>query len=55
MPDAAERVGYHSESAFAQAFKRVTGVQPGAYRRRADHHAEHRPAAMQEPPLVALH
>lgn len=55
MPDAAERVGYHSESAFAQAFKRVTGVQPGAYRRRADHHAEHRPAAMQEPPLAALH
>jgi len=32
-PDAAERVGYQSESAFAQAFKRVTGVQPGAWRR----------------------
>jgi AraC family transcriptional activator of mtrCDE len=32
-PDAAEQVGYQSESAFAQAFKRVTGVQPGAYRR----------------------
>ncbi|SOE94392.1 transcriptional regulator, AraC family [Burkholderia sp. D7] len=32
-PDAAEQVGYQSESAFAQAFKRVTGEQPGAYRR----------------------
>jgi AraC family transcriptional activator of mtrCDE len=32
-PDAAEMVGYQSESAFAQAFKRVTGEQPGAYRR----------------------
>ena len=32
-PDAAELVGYQSESAFAQAFKRVTGEQPGAYRR----------------------
>ncbi|RKP53584.1 AraC family transcriptional regulator [Pararobbsia silviterrae] len=30
---AAERVGYQSESAFAQAFKRVTGAQPGALRR----------------------
>lgn len=34
-PDAAEQVGYQSESAFAQAFKRVTGVQPGAWRRTA--------------------
>lgn len=32
-PDAAELVGYQSESAFAQAFKRVTGEQPGAYRK----------------------
>jgi AraC family transcriptional regulator, activator of mtrCDE len=32
-PEAAEQVGYQSESAFAQAFKRVTGVQPGAWRR----------------------
>jgi AraC family transcriptional regulator, activator of mtrCDE len=49
LPDAADRVGYQSESAFAQAFKRVTGVQPGAWRRareaghdgddRARHHA----------------
>lgn len=30
---AAEHVGYQSESAFAQAFKRVTGLQPGACRR----------------------
>lgn len=37
MPDAAGQVGYQSESAFAQAFKRVTGVQPGAWRRTANH------------------
>jgi AraC family transcriptional activator of mtrCDE len=30
---AAEQVGYQSESAFAQAFKRITGQQPGARRR----------------------
>jgi AraC family transcriptional regulator, activator of mtrCDE len=29
----AEHVGYQSESAFAQAFKRITGLQPGACRR----------------------
>ncbi|HKR44495.1 MAG TPA: AraC family transcriptional regulator [Paraburkholderia sp.] len=29
----AERVGYQSESAFAQAFKRVTGLPPGTCRR----------------------
>jgi AraC family transcriptional activator of mtrCDE len=33
ISDAAEHVGYQSESAFAQAFKRVTGTQPGALRR----------------------
>lgn len=33
ISSAAERVGYQSESAFAQAFKRVTGAQPGALRR----------------------
>ncbi len=33
MPDTAGQVGYQSESAFAQAFKRVTGVQPGVWRR----------------------
>ncbi|MFJ2991660.1 AraC family transcriptional regulator [Pandoraea sp. NPDC087047] len=37
LPDAAEQVGYQSESAFAQAFKRVTGIQPGAWRRQASH------------------
>ncbi len=36
LPEAAEQVGYQSESAFAQAFKRVTGIQPGAWRRRAN-------------------
>jgi AraC family transcriptional regulator, activator of mtrCDE len=30
---AAEHVGYQSESAFAHAFKRITGTQPGAWRR----------------------
>jgi AraC-like DNA-binding protein len=30
----ADHVGYHSESAFAHAFKRTLGMQPGAYRRR---------------------
>lgn len=41
-PDAAEQVGYQSESAFAQAFKRITGQQPGAYRRlRTDGPASH--------------
>lgn len=35
LPEAAEQVGYQSESAFAQAFKRVTGIQPGAWRRQA--------------------
>jgi AraC-like DNA-binding protein len=30
---AAELVGYRSHAAFTRAFKRVTGEQPGAYRR----------------------
>ena len=30
----ADHVGYHSESAFAHAFKRTLGIQPGAFRRR---------------------
>jgi AraC-like DNA-binding protein len=33
--DIAEHVGYKSESAFAQAFKRTTGLQPGVWRRQA--------------------
>lgn len=37
--NAAEHVGYRSESAFAQAFKRVTGLQPGACRRERRHDA----------------
>jgi AraC-like DNA-binding protein len=32
----AERVGYRSEAAFAKAFKKATGIQPGAWRRRAE-------------------
>lgn len=39
VPDAAGQVGYQSESAFAQAFKRVTGVQPGAWRRAREEHS----------------
>ncbi|WP_321942842.1 helix-turn-helix domain-containing protein, partial [Burkholderia cenocepacia] len=30
---AGELVGYQSESAFAHAFKRTMGMQPGAWRR----------------------
>ena len=32
MADIAEQVGYASEAAFAKAFKRETGVSPGAAR-----------------------
>jgi len=31
----AHRLGYRSEAAFARAFKRVTGVPPGAVKRAA--------------------
>jgi len=34
----AEHVGYQSESAFSHAFKRITGMQPGAYRRAGTTH-----------------
>jgi AraC-like DNA-binding protein len=44
-PGAAQHVGYQSESAFAHAFKRVTGVQPGAYRRARTGSAGHRHTA----------
>jgi AraC family transcriptional activator of mtrCDE len=30
----AEKVGYRSESAFGKAFKKITGIGPGAFRRR---------------------
>jgi AraC-like DNA-binding protein len=33
IADVAVRVGYENESAFAKAFKRVTGITPGAYRK----------------------
>jgi AraC family transcriptional activator of mtrCDE len=55
MPDAAERVGYQSESAFAQAFKRVTGVQPGAYRRSAVKPAGQQAPAASGAAFAALH
>ncbi|NND04545.1 MAG: helix-turn-helix transcriptional regulator, partial [Acidimicrobiia bacterium] len=32
---AARRVGYATDAAFSNAFKRVMGVRPGAYRRAA--------------------
>jgi len=31
--EVAARVGYESEPAFSKAFKRATGVAPGAFRR----------------------
>jgi AraC family transcriptional regulator, activator of mtrCDE len=40
--NAAEHVGYQSESAFAQAFKRITGLQPGGLRRERANLAETR-------------
>ncbi len=33
ITDAAQHTGYQSESSFSHAFKRVMGMQPGAYRR----------------------
>ncbi|MCF8197793.1 MAG: AraC family transcriptional regulator [Sulfuritalea sp.] len=33
VSDVAERLGYHSEAAFSRAFKRLTGMSPGAARR----------------------
>ncbi|CAG4889330.1 AraC family transcriptional regulator [Paraburkholderia saeva] len=55
-PDAAERVGYQSESAFSQAFKRVTGVQPGAWRRASiAHDAVDMQAAAETTSAAALH
>ncbi|SKD01135.1 transcriptional regulator, AraC family [Burkholderia sp. CF099] len=39
--DAAEQVGYQSESAFAQAFRRVTGQHPGACRKERSASAAH--------------
>lgn len=50
IPRAAEYVGYQSESAFAHAFKRTTGVQPGAWRR--THGAR---GIRTDAPLAAVH
>ncbi|MEX3943969.1 AraC family transcriptional regulator [Paraburkholderia sp. BR10937] len=36
VAEVADAIGYTSESAFAHAFKRVTGAAPGSYRKRAD-------------------
>ena len=33
VAELASRLGYHSEAAFARAFKRVMGVAPGAVKR----------------------
>jgi AraC-like DNA-binding protein len=40
VADLANRLGYRSEAAFARAFKRVTGLPPGAVRRRAEAQAD---------------
>jgi AraC-like DNA-binding protein len=39
--DAAEQVGYQSDSAFAQTFRRVTGLHPGACRKERSASAAH--------------
>ncbi|MGN5477803.1 helix-turn-helix domain-containing protein [Cupriavidus basilensis] len=36
VAQAAERVGCGSEAAFAKAFRKTTGVWPGAWRKRAE-------------------
>jgi AraC-like DNA-binding protein len=36
VAEVAKRVGYDAEAAFSKAFKRWTGVAPGAYRRTAE-------------------
>jgi AraC-like DNA-binding protein len=36
VAELADRLGYRSEAAFARAFKRVTGVAPGAVKREDD-------------------
>lgn len=37
LSELASRLGYESEAAFSRAFKRFTGISPGAVRRRGDH------------------
>jgi len=36
LSEMAARLGYQSEAAFSRAFKRFTGISPGAARRNAD-------------------
>lgn len=48
IAEIAHRVGYENESAFSKAFKRVTGVTPGIYRRSAGE-AAYRPPRMERP------
>jgi AraC-like DNA-binding protein len=36
VAELADRLGYKSEAAFARAFKRVSGIPPGAVKRRGE-------------------
>jgi AraC-like DNA-binding protein len=38
VAELASRLGYHSEAAFARAFKRVIGVPPGTVKRNPEPH-----------------
>ena len=40
LEEIASRLGYQSEAAFSRAFKRVTGISPGAVRRNETNHPE---------------
>lgn len=55
LTEVAAQVGYQSESAFAQAFKRVTGIQPGAWRKRLDPGQTLAAHAHQDDTIRALH
>ena len=49
VAEIAFKIGYENESAFAKAFKRVTGVAPGAFRKSAGEAALRPPRAAPDP------
>jgi AraC-like DNA-binding protein len=53
IAEIAVRVGYENESAFAKAFKRVTGITPGAYRREGGEIGFTQHVMLQEPDPMA--